>query len=125
MDLKLRAGVPDDGETCGRICYEAFRVIATRHNFPPDFPSPTVAAGFLGALLAHPGFYSVVAEVDGRIVGSNFLDERSTIAGVGPITVDVRQLVRPTQTAPEPSQDHGKSRARSGAVAEVVECYAA
>jgi Acetyltransferase (GNAT) domain len=25
---------------------------------------------------------------DGRIVGSNFLDERNTIAGVGPITVD-------------------------------------
>jgi hypothetical protein len=30
----------------------------------------------------------VVAESDGRIVGSNFLDERSVIAGVGPISVD-------------------------------------
>jgi predicted N-acetyltransferase YhbS len=30
----------------------------------------------------------VVAEVDGRIVGSNCLDERAVIAGVGPITVD-------------------------------------
>jgi len=30
----------------------------------------------------------VVAEHDGKIVGSNFLDERSSIAGVGPITVD-------------------------------------
>jgi GNAT superfamily N-acetyltransferase len=39
--------------------------------------------------LSHPGFYSVVAERDGTIVGSNFLDERSQIAGVGPITVDV------------------------------------
>ena len=39
-------------------------------------------------LLAHPRFYSVVAEGEGRIVGSNFLDERSSIAGVGPITVD-------------------------------------
>src|SRR2546425_2480673 len=38
-------------------------------------------------MLAHPGFYGVVAERDGRIVGSNFLDERSAIAGVGPITV--------------------------------------
>jgi hypothetical protein len=38
--------------------------------------------------LAHPGFYSVVAEDQGQIVGSNFLDERSCIAGVGPITVD-------------------------------------
>jgi hypothetical protein len=39
-------------------------------------------------MLAHPKFYSVIAEVDGRIVGSNFLDERNSIAGVGPITVD-------------------------------------
>ena len=39
-------------------------------------------------MLSHPGFYSVVAEMDGRVVGSNFLDVRNTIAGVGPITID-------------------------------------
>jgi len=39
-------------------------------------------------LLSHPGFYAVVAELDGQIVGSNFLDERSVIAGIGPISVD-------------------------------------
>jgi hypothetical protein len=39
-------------------------------------------------MLANPKFYSVIAEVDRRIAGSNFLDERNTIAGVGPITVD-------------------------------------
>ena len=38
-------------------------------------------------LLGHPGFYSVVAEIDGRTVGSNFLDERSPVVGIGPITV--------------------------------------
>jgi ribosomal protein S18 acetylase RimI-like enzyme len=38
--------------------------------------------------LAHPGVYSVVAECDGRVLGSNFLDERNPIAGIGPITVD-------------------------------------
>ncbi len=32
--------------------------------------------------------HSVVAEIDGRVVGSNFLWEESAIAGVGPITVD-------------------------------------
>ena len=42
----------------------------------------------MSALLSHPRFYSVVAEKEGRIVGSNFLDERSCIAGLGPITVD-------------------------------------
>jgi hypothetical protein len=38
-------------------------------------------------LFAHPGFYCVVAEIDGQVVGSNCLDERSAIAGVGPISV--------------------------------------
>jgi hypothetical protein len=32
--------------------------------------------------------YSVVAEADGQIVGSNFLWEQTFIAGIGPITVD-------------------------------------
>lgn len=39
-------------------------------------------------MFAHPGFYCVVAETEGRIAGSNCLDERSSIAGVGPITID-------------------------------------
>jgi Acetyltransferase (GNAT) family len=39
-------------------------------------------------LIAHRGFHGVVAERDGRILGSNFMDERSPIGGVGPITVD-------------------------------------
>jgi hypothetical protein len=37
---------------------------------------------------ADPRVWGVVAEVDGRVVGSNFLHERDPIAGVGPITVD-------------------------------------
>jgi hypothetical protein len=41
-------------------------------------------------LFSNPGFYCVVAESEGRIVGSNCLDERSVIAGIGPITVDLR-----------------------------------
>jgi len=38
-------------------------------------------------MLSKPGFYSVVAEQEGKVVGSNFLDERGLIAGVGPITL--------------------------------------
>lgn len=87
MDVKLRPGSPDDASECGQICYEAFASISAAHSFPCDFPSPDAALGLVSMMLLHPGFYSVVAEVDGKIVGSNFLDERSTIAGVGPITV--------------------------------------
>jgi len=39
-------------------------------------------------IFSHPGFYTVVAEFKGKIVGSNCLDERTPIAGVGPITID-------------------------------------
>jgi predicted N-acetyltransferase YhbS len=85
---RLRPGRADDAEEAGRICYEAFRTIAEAHGFPPDVPSPQAGAGLVAALVGHPRFYSVVAEQGGDIVGSNFLDERSTIAGIGPITID-------------------------------------
>ena len=88
MNIKLRAGKPDDAATCGTICYEAFNRIADQHNFPHDFPNLEVATGLLTELLSRGEIYSVVAEVDDRVVGSNFLWEMAAVAGVGPITVD-------------------------------------
>jgi GNAT superfamily N-acetyltransferase len=87
MNLTLRTGKPDDAKVCGSICYEAFQAIAGQHNFPPDFPHREVAVGLLSQLLSRKDVYSVVAEVGGRLVGSNFLWENGVIAGVGPITV--------------------------------------
>jgi len=88
MNLTLRPAKPEDAKVCGTICYEAFKTISRTHNFPPDVPSPEVAIGLLTWMLSHPGFYIVVAEEGGRLVGSNVLDERNPIAGVGPLTVD-------------------------------------
>jgi predicted N-acetyltransferase YhbS len=88
MNVTLRRGTIEDAESCGVICYTAFKTIADQHNFPSDFPGPEVATELLSRLLSHPGFYGVVAELDGRVVGSNFVDERSMIAGIGPITID-------------------------------------
>jgi predicted N-acetyltransferase YhbS len=87
-DVTLRPGRPEDAEACGRICYEAFATLAAAHGFPCDFPSAAVAGALIAALIDHPGIFAVVAEADGVVVGSNFLDERAAIAGVGPITVD-------------------------------------
>ncbi len=84
----LRRATPDDAASCGRICFDAFGAISATHGFPNDFPSADVASGLLGMLPRHPRFYGVVAERDGAIIGSNFLDERSAIVGLGPITVD-------------------------------------
>ena len=88
MELELRPGRPEDAETCGQIFYAAFTAIAQRHNFPLDIPVPEAGVGLLSRLLSNPKCYSVVAEVDSHVIGSNFLDERSLIVGVGPITVD-------------------------------------
>src|SRR4051812_36103108 len=88
MSIVLRPGTAADAAACGAICYEAFKSVCTAHGFPPDLPSADVAHELLSTRLAHPRVYSVVAEVDGRIAGSNFLDERSIISGVGPVTVD-------------------------------------
>lgn len=88
MNISLRRGKPEDAEACGQICYKAFSAISHQHNFPPDFPEPGVAIALLSDLLSRKNIYSVVAEVDGQIVGSNFLWEKAVVAGVGPITVD-------------------------------------
>ena len=88
MNLKLRPGKAADARACGKICYEAFKTISQAHNFPPDLPTADIATEVVGWMLVSPRFYSVVAEIDGKIVGSNFLDERNPISGIGPITID-------------------------------------
>ena len=85
--VQIRPASDADVEACAQICYNAFHTISSEHNFPCDFPSPNAAVHLFRMLVAHPGLYCVVAERDGRVVGSNCLDERSVIAGVGPITV--------------------------------------
>jgi GNAT superfamily N-acetyltransferase len=88
QSLVIRKAIPADAETCGKICFEAFSALANHHSFPQDFPDAGVSIGLLSMMFSHPGFFCVVAEQGGRVVGSNCLDERTPIAGVGPITVD-------------------------------------
>lgn len=86
--IAIRRATPSDAEACGRICFEAFGALADRHNFARDFPTPEVATQVLSMMFSHPSFFCVVAEQDKKIIGSNCLDERTAIAGVGPITID-------------------------------------
>ncbi len=86
--LTLRAGTPQDAAVIGRICHLAFTEIGERHGFPSDFPTPEVGVGLASTFLADPGIYCAVVEADGRLIGSNFLDQRDQLAGVGPITID-------------------------------------
>jgi predicted N-acetyltransferase YhbS len=84
----IRTATLQDAAICGQICYDAFCSINAAHGFPCDFSGPEATTGLLAMMFSSPDFYSVVAEIDGRVVGSNCLDERSVIRGLGPITVD-------------------------------------
>ena len=87
MAVTIRPATAADAPECGRVCYDAFASIATRHGFPPDIPSVQVATELVSRLIEHAGFFALVAHEDARTVGSGFLDERSIIAGVGHVTV--------------------------------------
>ncbi|WP_047488063.1 GNAT family N-acetyltransferase [Terriglobus sp. TAA 43] len=87
-EITIRAATIEDAHACGLICYDAFAAISAAHGFPCDLPSPEVGIGLLSMMFSAPGFYAVVAESDGRIVGSNVLAEQAVIYGVGPITID-------------------------------------
>ncbi len=96
MNVAIRPAVPADAEACGRIIYDAFKDIADRHGFPPHYPNVEVAIQRATSCISHPSIFGLVAESEGQIIGSNFLDERDPIRGLGPITVDPQVQVRGT-----------------------------
>jgi GNAT superfamily N-acetyltransferase len=86
--VTLREVEAGDAEACAQILFDAFGGIQDHHRFPRDFPVLEAATGIMGMWIPHASIWGVVAESDGRIVGSNFLDERDPIRGLGPISVD-------------------------------------
>jgi len=88
MSIQIREMKQEDVERCGTICYEAFKTISEQHNFRPDFPEPQAGIQLAEALFSNPGIFSVVAEQDEQVIGSNHLLEYDAIRAVGPITVD-------------------------------------
>jgi GNAT superfamily N-acetyltransferase len=87
-DVVIRIANPEDSLPCGQICFDAFSAINAAHGFPCDFPGPEASTGLLSMMFSHPDIYCVVAEAEGRIMGSNAMDERSIIKGIGPISID-------------------------------------
>lgn len=89
MPITIRRATPNDIPAAADICFRAFQTISNTHNFPPDLPNLETAQHFISLLFGMPDFFfCVVAEDNGRVLGSNCLDERSIISGIGPITVD-------------------------------------
>jgi predicted N-acetyltransferase YhbS len=88
--LTIRPAKEEDLQELGRICYEAFAAIAQAHNFPPDFPDVARANGLMKMMIGSDRMFGIVAEIDGRIAGSNFMSANDAIFGIGPITIDPR-----------------------------------
>jgi GNAT superfamily N-acetyltransferase len=86
--VAVREATMDHADELGRIFYDAFESIAAAHNLPVEPSSREFTRFKVGEMLASDGFAGLVAEREGEVLGSAFVDERAAIAGIGPVTVD-------------------------------------
>ena len=63
----------NDAESCGKIGYEAHKAISSTHGYPSEQPSEESGIGLIRRLLGNPNSSGVLAERQGKILGSIFL----------------------------------------------------
>jgi predicted N-acetyltransferase YhbS len=88
MRLTIACATKTHVDDIGRIGFEAFRNVAVTHGLLPDFPNVNLARQVYQMLVERSDYYGVVALVDGRPVGSNFLSITDEVSGVGPLSID-------------------------------------
>lgn len=89
MTVEIREATPADVGELGSICYDAFYDIATKHGFPPDFPSVEFAQSVIGMMVRMETIYNAAAFDGARPLGSAHLQLWDEAAGIGPVSVDV------------------------------------
>jgi GNAT superfamily N-acetyltransferase len=89
MSFIVRPIEQNDAEICGKIGYEAHKDISSTHGYPCEQPSEEFGIGLVKMLLGNPNSWGVLAERQGRILGSIFLHKfpPSPVAVIGPLTV--------------------------------------
>jgi GNAT superfamily N-acetyltransferase len=89
MSLIVRPIEQNDAEICGKIGYEAHKAISSTHGYPCEQPSEEFGIGLIKMLLGNPNSWGVLAERQGKILGSIFLHKfpPSPVAVIGPLTV--------------------------------------
>jgi len=89
LSLTIRPIEQNDVESCGKIGYEAHKTISSAHGYPCEQPSEEFGIGLIRMLLGNPNSWGVLAERQGKILGSVFLHEfpPSPVAVIGPLTV--------------------------------------
>lgn len=89
-EVTIRRVQPADTSDVGRILYDSFQRVAAAHGFPPEFPDVDYATRVARYLIHSDHIYGIVAEIRGRIVGSNFINEIDEVRSIGPISVEPR-----------------------------------
>ena len=89
MSFTIRPIEPSDAEACGKIGYEAHGAISSAHGYPSEQPSEEYGIGVIKMCLANPNSWGVLAERQGKILGSIFLHKfpPSPVGVIGPLTV--------------------------------------
>jgi predicted N-acetyltransferase YhbS len=89
MSFSIRPITDQDAEVCGRIGFEAHLAISSAHGYPPEQPSAEFGVTMIRMLLANPFSWGALAERNGEIVGSIFLNTfpPAPVAVIGPLTV--------------------------------------
>src|SRR5438105_2466289 len=89
MSLMIRPIEQNDAESCGKIGYEAHKAISSAHGYPSEQPSEEFGIGLIRRLLGNPNSWGVLAERQGKILGSIFFHKfpPSPVAVIGPLTV--------------------------------------
>ena len=88
-EFMIRPIEQNDAESCGKIGYEAHKTISFAHGYPSEQPSEEFGIELIRRLLDNPNSWGVLAEREGRTLGSIFLHRfpPSPVAVIGPLTV--------------------------------------
>jgi predicted N-acetyltransferase YhbS len=89
MSLIIRPIEQNDAEICGKIGYEAHKTISSAHGYHSEQPSEEFGIGLIKRLLDNPNSWGVLAERQGKTLGSIFLHKfpPSPVVVIGPLTV--------------------------------------
>jgi ribosomal protein S18 acetylase RimI-like enzyme len=89
MSLVIRLIEYNDAKNCGKIGYQAHKTISSAHGYPSEQPSEEFGIGLIRSLLENPNSWGVLAERQGKTLGSIFLHKfpPSPVAVIGPLTV--------------------------------------
>src|ERR687895_1056139 len=90
MGLTIRSIEQADAEICGKIGFQAHKVISSAHGYPSEQPTNEFAVEMIKTMLANPYSWGSLAEQEGRILGSIFVHvfPPSPVAAIGPLTVE-------------------------------------